>query len=62
MAGLIAYQLAVACIATGPPTQSSKSRGKTPLFDDSPFGVHADMTETGVSLWTKSTATSGNAS
>jgi len=38
-------------MAGKPPTQF-KFRGKTPLFDDSPFGVHADMTETGVSLWT----------
>lgn len=27
-------------------------RGKSPLFDDVPFGVHAEMTGNGMSLWT----------
>ena len=38
-------------LAGRPPSRFS-FRGKSPLFDDVPFGIHAEMTGDGMSLWT----------
>lgn len=48
-ATLMAYL--AADLQGGPPRQF-RFRGKTPLFDDAPFAVHAAETEDGLSLWT----------
>ncbi|MGC6454567.1 MAG: FAS1-like dehydratase domain-containing protein [Candidatus Puniceispirillaceae bacterium] len=36
----------------GKPPKRFSFRGKSPLFDDAPFGIHAEMTGDEVSLWT----------
>jgi 3-methylfumaryl-CoA hydratase len=36
----------------GTPPQHFRFRGKSPLFDDAPFMLHASETEGGMSLWT----------